>query len=206
MSKRIQATAGAAVSVVTSLSAAEKPQITDLIEKIKGPDDQARTIAWQSAVSLGAAAIKPMAELLKNPDAEVSRAGQRCLWKIVHTVGRPGAEKEKKAVIAELLPLLKSETKIQHEILWMLSEIGGDESVSALGKLLSDKEVREDARAALQRLGGEGATAALKAGLVSAPQDFKPAIAQALRARGVKVEGYPSSNLVPSKTTSLKPS
>ena len=208
MSKRIQQTAGATVAatVLTGVGAAEKLQLNELIEKIKSRDAQARTAAWQSAASLGAAAVKPMAELLKEPDLEVARAGERCLWKIVHTAGRPGSEQEKKAVVAELLSLLISEPRIQHEVLWMLSELAGAEAVPAIDKLLSQKEVREDARAVLQRIGGKAAIDALKAGLESAPQDFKPAIAQALRAQGVKVDGYPSSHLSPSKQTSLKAS
>jgi HEAT repeat protein len=178
--------------------------IDQLIAIIKGKDEKARAEAWQAAASLGSHSIKPMAELMKEPDLEVVGAGQRCLWKIVHTAGRPGAENEKKAVVAELLPLLKNEGKIRHEVLWMLSELGGDESVAQIGKFLSDKDVREDARAVLQRISRESAVAALKAGLESASQDFKPAIAQALRAKGVKAQGYPSSNLIPSKQTSLK--
>ncbi len=86
----------------------------------------------------------------------------------------------------------------------MLSEIAGDESVQPMAGLLTDNEVREDARAALERIPGARATAALQTALAAAPADFKPALAQALRKRGVQVQGYPSANLTPSRKTTVK--
>ena len=86
----------------------------------------------------------------------------------------------------------------------MLSEIGGDESVEPIARLLSDKDLREDARCSLERLPGDKAVAALKTALATAPADFKPNIAQSLRARGVTVPGLPCRKLVPTRKTGVK--
>ena len=47
--------------------------------------------------------------------------------------------------------------------------------------------------------------AALRAGLESLPADFRPAMAESLRTRGVPVSGYPDQKLVPTKATGVKP-
>ena len=62
-----------------------------------------------------------------------------------------------------------------------------------------DEHLREDARMALERIPIQRAVQALKAGFEIAPEDFKPNLAQSLRKRGVKVEGYPCVKLVPTK-------
>ena len=55
----------------------------------------------------------------------------------------------------------------------------------------------------LQRIPGEKSLAALKAGLESAPADFKINIAESLRARGMEVPGLPSEKLRPVKATKV---
>ena len=74
-----------------------------------------------------------------------------------------------------------------------------------MAALLADEEAREDARAALMRLPGNRATAALRAAFRAAPEPFKYALADALRKRGAQVEGYPSQKLAPSRQTTVKP-
>jgi len=71
--------------------------------------------------------------------------------------------------------------------------------------LLSNSELREDARMVLQRIPGRRSLAALRAGLKAAPKDFKINIAQSLRQRGVRVRGLPCVKLVPTKKTNVKP-
>jgi HEAT repeat protein len=172
--------------------------IAALVEKIKNSDETVRGPAWQSAAQFGPPAIQPLSTLLTDQDFEAARAGKRAIWSIVHHVGRPGAEPERHAAVAELLPLLKHpEPPVRREALWMLSEIGGDDAVPEVAALLADPQVHDDARAALERIPGKKSLAALQSGLKTAPEAFRPALAQALRVRGVKVPGYPSQNLVP---------
>lgn len=181
--------------------------LDELVAIISGGDEAARAQAWQSAGPLGAAAIKPLAPLMDHKDTETRRAATRAVWKIVRHAGRPDAESEAKAVSAELIPLLGSGQPwaVRREAAWMLSEIGGDEAVDPLVILLGDPDLREHARAALQRIPGEKSLAALKSALEAAPEDYKPALAESLRRRGVEVPGIKSRKLVPAKATAVKP-
>jgi HEAT repeat protein len=140
-------------------------------------------------------------------DPEVARAAIRGLWKLVRHAGRPKAGAERKAVRAELVTLLGDDqpVSVRREVLWMLSEIGGRKSVGAIAALLSNRQLREDARMALQRIPNKKALAALKEAMDTAPDDFKPNIAQSLRQRGLKIEGLACVKLVPTKKTNVKP-
>jgi HEAT repeat protein len=179
--------------------------VSELLAGVKDASDKARTQAWLEAGKAGAAAVKPVAEVMTDDDLEVARAAKRALWKIVRHAGRPGANKDKRAVEAELVGLLgdAQPASVRREVLWMLSEIGGGSSIKPIADLMTNVELREDARTALERIPGKGAVAALKTNFEAAPQDFRPNIAQSLRKRGEKVEGYPSLKLVPTKKTSL---
>lgn len=195
---------GTAAAMATVSRIAEAASVDDLIAKIKSQDDAVRGPAWQSAGPCGAPAVKPLAAVMTDPDFETARSAKRALYKIVRHAGRPGAAKEAKAVATELIALLPSSPAVvRREALWMLSEIGGDEVVAPMAALLSDKEMREDARCALMRLPGRKSTAALKSAFASAPEEFKFALAESLRQRGEKVKGYPSQKLVPTRQTSV---
>jgi HEAT repeat protein len=196
----------AAVALAAAAPAAETASVNELIARIKDKDDKVRGPAWQGAGTAGAPAVQPLAAVTADPDFEIARAAKRALWQIVRHAGRPGADTEARAVVAELLPLLtQGDSNLRREYVWMLSEIGGDESVGPLSALLAGKELREDARAALQRIPGRKSLDALKAALKTAPEDYRPAIAVSLRARGEKVTGYPSRKLVPTRPKGGKP-
>lgn len=197
--------AATVVAAAVATQAAPPPAVTELVEKIKSPDDAVRGPAWQQAGPLGAPAVKPLAEVATHQNFEVARAAKRALWKIVRHVGRPGADPERQAVVAQLIPLIaQGDPNVRREYVWMLSEIGDDQAVEPLAALCVDKDLREDARAALQRIPGDKSLAALKSALATAPEDYKPALAVSLRVRGVQVPGYPSQKLVPTKKTDVK--
>jgi HEAT repeat protein len=98
-----------------------------------------------------------------------------------------------------------SPTQVRREVVWMLSEIGSARAVGPMAALLTDQALREDARCALTRHPAPGAVKALKSALTTAPEDFKPALAESLRVRGVELEGYPSRKLVPTAQTTVAP-
>ena len=178
--------------------------VENLIAAIKSPDDSVRGPAWQGAAAAGPAAIPPLAALMTDPAFEVARSAKRALWRIVRHAGRPGAASEAQAVVAKLVPLLKTATApARREALWMLSEIGGDEVIAPMAALLADPEAREDARCALMRFAGDKATAAFQSAFSAAPEEFKFALAESLRKRGAKVDGYPSQRLVPNRKTTV---
>ncbi|MHC4647514.1 MAG: HEAT repeat domain-containing protein [Planctomycetota bacterium] len=205
--KKATTPAVAAATVAAVANATDIKTVDELVAGIRDKDDQVRTEAWLGAGQVGAAAVGPLAKVMTDKDMEVARAAKRGLWKIVRHAGRPGAGEEKKAVSAELVGLLADDqpAPVQREVLWMLSEIGGRKHVDAIAALLSNSQLREDARMALQRLGSKKAVAALKKALDTAPEDFKLNIAQSLRQRGVKVDGLACVKLVPTKQTNVKP-
>jgi HEAT repeat protein len=188
----------------------EKVTLDSLLAGIKSDDPDVRTTAWLSAGTVGATAIGPLAGLLTDDDIEVGRAAKRAMWKIVRTVGAPGVTGEKKAVVRELLGLLGhgQPLAVRREVIWMLSEIGGDKTIGVLRKMpeiLDDKDFREDARCAVERIPGDASLRALEDALEKAPEDYKINIAQSLRVRGVEVPGLPCQKLVPTKETNVKP-
>ena len=199
--------AAGAASTAGAAGAKEKKDVDKLIAKIKDKSDKVRTEAWLGAGEVGARAVRPLVRVMKDDDLEVARAAKRALWKIVRHAGRPGAAKEKQAAAARLTPLLgdRQPVAVRREVLWMLSEIGGVKQVDKIGALLSDKELREDARMVLQRMPGKSSVKVLRAALEAAPEDFKLNIAQSLRQRGVEVPGLPCVKLSPTKKTNVKP-
>jgi HEAT repeat protein len=202
--KALSTAAGAAASFASAGHAAEAAALDEFIARIRSTDDKVRGPAWQGAAPYGATAVKPLAEAMTDANFEVARSARRALEVIVRHAGRPGARKEAQAVEKALIPLLKSEAlAVRRAALWMLSEIGGNDAVAAMASLLADKDAREDARCALLRLPGRRATAALKSAFAAAPEEFKFALADALRQRGEKVEGYPSRKLVPTRQTTV---
>jgi HEAT repeat protein len=188
----------------------EELSVDTLIAKLKDKDDKVRAAAWQAAGKVGAPAITALATLAKDPTLEVSRSAVRAMWAIVRYVGRPGADGERKATVEALIGVLTDggqPIQLRRDVVWMLSEITRDDEIGVEGAVqgLADPELREDIRAALQRIGGPNAIAALKQGLEAAPDDFKPAIAASLRARGIAVPGVPDVKLKPTRETSVKP-
>ncbi len=206
-SKKVSLAAAAAGVMSGTASAARKKAVDKLMTGIRDDNDKVRAKAWLSAGEVGAAAVKPLARVMTNKELEVARAAKRGLWKIVRHAGRPGAGNEKRAVVGKLVELLGDErpVPVRREVLWMLSEIGNRRSIKPIAALLSNRELREDARMVLQRIPSKGAVAALRAGLKAASEDFKLNIAQSLRQRGVKVRRYPCVKLVPTKKTNVKP-
>jgi len=202
-SKKVSLAAAATGVISGTAGAARKKAVSKLIAGIRDDNDKVRAEAWLSAGEVGAAAVKPLARVMSNKEFEVARAAKRGLWKVVRHVGRPGAGNERREVVGKLVELLGDEQSVpvRREVLWMLSEIGNRKSIKPIAALLSNRELREDARMVLQRIPSKSALAALRAGLKAAPEDFKLNIAQSLRQRGVKVSGLPCVKLVPTKKT-----
>jgi len=199
--------AGAAVVAGGVADAASKKGAAELIGKIKDSSAEVRTKAWQESGQVGAAAVNALAEVMTDKDLEVARAAKRALWQIVHYTGRPGADKERQAVADKLAGLLGDgqPVAVRREVLWMLSEIGQKKAVEPIAALLANKELREDARMVLERIPDKSSLAALRAGFKSAPEEFKPNLAQSLRNRGGKVRGYECVKLMPAKQTTIRP-
>lgn len=187
----------------------EELSLNQWLERIVSGDDEARGEAWQSTGPLGAKAVAPLAKVFAAPNDnfEIPRSACRAIWQIVRHAGRPGADGERQAVVDELTALLGDDQPValRREALWMLSELAGDEAVAPMARLLAHAELREDARACIERIPGEKALGALRGALATAPREFQLALAESLRRRGVEPgrENYPSQRLVPTKATSV---
>ncbi len=206
MNKETSITATAIALAATTVStAADAVAVNDLVAKIKSTDDAVRGPAWQGAGPVGAPAVAPLADVMSDVNFEIARSAKRAIEKIVRHAGRPGAIGERKAVAGELTRLLRhANANVRRHAVWMLSEIGDDDAVAPMAELLSDSDVREDARCALTRVPGAKAAGALKQAMATAPEEFKYALAESLRARGEEAPGYPSRKLVPTKQTKVK--
>lgn len=193
-----------ATSLAGSASAAPTAPVEEFLLEIQSADEAVQSAACDRAPSYGAAALDPLGRLLRSPDFELARRSKRAMYRIIRHAGRPGADRETKAAEKALLGLLQdSPAAVRSDVIWMLSEIGAEASVQPLAALLSDKDVREDARCALTRLPVRIATAALQRAFRAGPEDFKHALAESLRQRGVRVEGYPSRKMVPTARTAV---
>jgi len=205
--KKVSIAAAAAGVIAQTTDTAQAQGVDELLAGIKSDSAEKRTKRWQSAGEVGAPAVKPLAEVMTDDNLEVARAAKRALWQIVRYTGRPKANKEKRAVEAELVGLLGKDqpVAVRREVLWMLSEIGGRNSIKPIARLIRNEDMREDARMALERIPTKRAVATLKTAFEKAPEDFKPNIAQSLRKRGEQIEGYPCKKLIPTKQTDVKP-
>ena len=190
----------------------EELTLEALLKGIQSDDAEARTKAWLAAGQIGAPALGPLAKIVAEGELEVSRAAKRAMWKIVRTVGAPGRCECKAAAEAALIDLLGEEQPdcVRCEVLWMLSEIGGEKTIDAIREIpdiLENKAIREDARCCVERIPGQAAIDALTDGLEASEDEFQLALAQSLRARGVEVDRqkYPCQKPVPTKETAVKP-
>ena len=185
----------------------DKLTLDKLIQDIQSTDDAVRAAARDNAGDVGAAAVPLLAKVATTGDLETARAATRAIQNIVYHAGRPGAEDEAKAVASQLVKLLGDSQPLQfrRDVLWMTWQIAGEEAVEPVAVLLTNKDLHEDARMALERLPGERATAALQAALADADQADKPALAHSLNARGVPTPGVPDLRLKPTKKTSVQP-
>jgi hypothetical protein len=176
--------------------------LDQLVTDIQNAEDhEVRAAARDQAGTVGAPAIAPLGGIAANGPFEVARAARRAMQNVVYHTGRPGADDEARAVSDELLQLLGDDqpTQLRRDVLWMLWQIAGEEAVKPVSALLANDELHEDARMALERLPGPGATAALQAALQSASDARKPALAHSLRVRGVETPGVPDLRLEPAR-------
>lgn len=180
------------------------PNLEEFVLGLRTAAEEPSAPPWHGARQYGALAVKPIAELLTAPEIETARNAKRALYDIIRYSSRPGAGAQRHEIQAQLLTLLQHpQETVRREALWMLSEIVDTQGVSGMAALLVVEGVREDARCALLRVPGKEAIAALRKAFESADEEFRYALADGLRARGVKVKGYPSRKLVPTRGTTL---
>jgi len=197
--------AGTIAAGIEATAKADSQTVDTLMLQLKSADESISGAAWQNAGPCGAKAVPGLGALIAEEDSEAARNAKRALMNVVRHAGRPGAERETKAVQKELVQLLKSkQAAVRKEAVWRLSEIGDAKAVTGMAALLNDKEAREDARCAILRMPREAALNAFRRAFKTAPDDFKYALADSLRALGEQIEGWPSPKLKPTRKTTIE--
>jgi len=164
--------------------------VEEFLAQIRSSDVDTRYKAWQSAGPIGAEAIVALSALAAGDDKWVGLAATGAMEKIAHYSARPGAGSEAEAVSAELLKVAASHKPrvIRANALHLVGFIADNRSIPGLVKLLSDLEIREDARLALEKIPGSAATEAFKRAVKTAPGDFLPQIKQSLYNRSLSLK------------------
>ena len=100
----------------------------------------------------------------------------------------PGADVEARSAAAQLLQLAApgNPRLVRADALELLGIVGGDAEVKPLAELISDREVGEDARMALERIPGKAAEEALKAAGKTSDSSRRVAIDLSLRHRKMR--------------------
>lgn len=199
---------GTAGSVIGEIGGVTDP-VAELIRALQGDSNEKRAQAWFACGPLGATAIPRLVALWGEADAglEVQRAARHAVIQIVRFASRPKARESRKRVVTELSRLVEADgpAQIRRELLWLLSEIAGDESLPVLSRLLAQAAVREEACMALERIPGRRSLKILENSLSQSPADFKPVLAAALARRGHETKGVDSPRLAPRAQTQVQP-
>lgn len=187
--------------------AENKNNAGDFLLRLQKADENERLKVLDECVNYGASIVKPLAETIEKANFEVARMAKRCLWKIVRYSGKPGNDQTRKAVCEELTDILQDKksmsVNLKREIIWMLSEVGDDNSIPVISEFLKDRDLRDDARCALQRIPSDKALEAIKKAFQDSNDEFKFALADSLRARGFEIKDPPSRKLIPTKQTNV---
>lgn len=158
------------------------------LNDLKSGDKDVRFAAWRKAGEAPASTIPELGRLAGGNDPGVAKAAREALATMAHSVGKATSAPNRAAVVQGLIGLAQGAgaAPVRAHALWLLSHIGGDESVPVAAKLLADAALREEAAFCLERIPGAAAEKALIAAYREAPDAFKPRILYALGHRRVK--------------------
>ncbi len=194
---------------VSGETGAAAAPVAELIRALQGDSHEERTRAWVACGPLGATAIPHLVALWSDPQVglEVQRGARHAVFQIVRFASRPESGDARIRVVMELNRLVEANgpAQIRRELLWLLSEIAGDESLPVLRRLLTQEEVREEACMTLERIPGRRSLKLLQGALRQSPADFKPVLAAALARRGHKASGVDRARLTPRAPTKVQP-
>jgi hypothetical protein len=158
------------------------------LNDLKSSDKDVRFAAWRKAGEAAASTIPELGRLMGGSDPGVAKAAKEALTMMAHSVGKEASAPNRAAVAQGLIGLAQGAgpVAVRAHALWLLSHIGGDESVPVAAKLLTDAALREEAAFCLERIPGAVSDKALMTAYKGVPDDFKPRILYALGHRRVK--------------------
>lgn len=159
----------------------EKIAVAELVNRIRNGDMETKLAALAEAANVGPAAIVPLAEVMAGDDKVAMRGAQEAIRRIAWASGHDSSSARKAS--AELVRLIGSDRprSVRSDAMMLLRCVGGAEAVNPLAAQLSDSELGEEARMALERIPHKSAEAALRKALSMAPESAKGAIQQSLR-------------------------
>lgn len=165
---------------------AHAQDVNALLEQLQSPDANTRQAAVEGLAKVGATAVPQLFKLMGGENPTAALWAKKAVTAMAHHAARPGAEKERRAMAAALVAQAKSDANadVRSFAVEMLSFVGKGDVVPALAALLKEKDLREMARWALERIPGRRATEAIAKAVASADVEFKVALIKTLGARG----------------------
>jgi len=163
----------------------QRPTAATLLADVKGGDQALRLRAVEQAPLVGTPVIVPLGRVMAGGDKAAARASVEALRRVVHHCARPGARQERATAAKELLKLTVASLPrpVRVEALYLLGFVASASHAAALGALLNDTAVREEALLALERVPGAPVDRVLRTRLTRAAPELRPAIRQTLEAR-----------------------
>lgn len=173
---------------MTLMNPADSATIGSYLTQIKHGDTATRLAAVQQAALVGTEALPQLGAIYSGGDPAAGKAAYEAIKKIVYNAGRPGAAAEAKSASSALLELASSQHPryVRADAIQLLGVVGGDDEAKALAAMISDTDLGEDARMALERIPGKAADDALKSAARSASPERRAAIDLSLRHRKLK--------------------
>lgn len=171
---------------------------TGLLDRLQSPDADVRYKAWQEAGPAGASVILGLGDLMASPDKSIAKCAHGALEVVTHYAARGGSGSKEARDVTKMLLKLSDSTRprmVRADALCLVGVVGDGRAVPVLVKLMADKEIREDARMALERIPGSAATSALQKAQQSAPDDYKPNVAQSLYDRSLTNAGVGANRM-----------
>lgn len=162
---------------------AHASRVDDLVAALAGQNEPARSLARQLLPREGVEVVPRILPLLGSETAAVREAAFNVLADLANEASAPGHEADRAAVTARLMSLLQADQPAQIKIrgLRLLPVvIPPDGDVGPVAALLSDPELRERAREALEETGTAASRSALRAQLAHADPDFACALLNSL--------------------------
>jgi hypothetical protein len=158
-----------------------------LLEAIRGADADARWSAAENAADAGAEAIPELAQVMGGNDPEKAKAARVAMERIALASTAPGKEELRRSVSGALADVARGDGALaaRRQAVRLLGFAGGAEACDTLAALIGQKDLREDARMALQRIPGNAADRALEQAARKAPAGYESALRRSLRDRKI---------------------
>jgi HEAT repeat protein len=173
----------AALMGLALVTPARAGRLDDLVAKLGGSNEAARSLARQLLPREGAAAVPKILPLLGRDDPNVWNAAFQTLADLANEVSMPGREAERADVAACLMTLVGPDQpeELKHRGLRLLPIVLPDKfDVSPIARLLDEPRLREKARVALEEAGTSSACVALREHLGKSDPAFTVALLNAL--------------------------